>query len=353
MMLTTPDDASLYDALLARDTAYDGRVFVAVRTTGVFCRLSCPARNPKRENCVFYETVAECVEAGYRPCLRCRPLAQAEAAEPAVRTLVAALDADPLRRWTEADVASLGVDPSTARRAFRRWFGATFLEIARMRRLGAGVGALAGGERVVDAQVAAGWESGSAFRAAFARIMGRAPGSFAAKPLLMADWIETPLGPMIAVASRRALMLLEFAERKALKRELAALDKAANGALRFGRPEPVAQAGEELAAFHAGRSAQFETPLAPLGGPFAQTVWRALREIPPGETTTYGDLARALGRPTAARAVASANGANPIALMIPCHRVLGADGSLTGYGGGLWRKQRLIEIETVYRKEAP
>lgn len=353
MLMTLPDEASLYDALLARDEAYDGRVFVAVTTTGVFCRLSCPARKPKRANCRFFETVAECVEAGRRPCLRCRPLAAAEAAEPAVATLMAALDADPLRRWTEEDVRRLGVDPSTARRACRRWFGATFLELARLRRLGAGVGALAGGERVIDAQTVAGWESPSAFRAAFARIMGRAPGSFATKPLLMADWIETPLGPMIAVADRQALKLLEFVERKALKRELAKLDEAARGALGFGRPAPIEQAAAELAAFHDGRAARFATPLAPLGGPFQQAVWRALREIPAGETTTYGDLARHLGRPGAARAVASANGANPIAVMIPCHRVIGADGSLTGYGGGLWRKRRLIEIEDVYRRTAP
>lgn len=109
------------------------------------------------------------------------------------------------------------------------------------------------------------------------------------------------------------------------------------------------QAGAELDAFFAGRSARFETPLFQEGSGFSRAVWAELRAIPPGTTRSYADIARQIGRPSATRAVARANGANQIALMVPCHRVLGADGGLTGYGGGLWRKQRLLEIERRYR----
>ncbi|MGC1487652.1 MAG: bifunctional transcriptional activator/DNA repair enzyme AdaA, partial [Albidovulum sp.] len=172
MLFTLPRPDQLYDALLARDSAYDGRVFVCVTSTGIFCRLTCPARNPKRANCRFLETPAACLEAGFRPCLRCRPLGEIA---PAHQALLDAVKADPARRWCEADLVALGLDPSTLRRSFRRQFGLTFLELARQARLRAGFGTLAGGGRVIDAQLEAGFDSPSGFRTAFARLLGRSP----------------------------------------------------------------------------------------------------------------------------------------------------------------------------------
>ena len=175
--------------------------------------------------------------------------------------------------------------------------------------------------------------------------MGLPPGKFAKDALLRADWIDTKLGPMIAVSDARQLYLLEFAERKALPAELKRLYAHAKGALGFGRFEPIDQVAEEMNAFLDLKRSDFEVPLAPLGTTFTREVWRTLREIPAGETRSYSDVARAMGHTNATRAVARANGANPIAIVIPCHRVLGADGALTGYGGGLWRKQALIDLE--------
>lgn len=348
MFFDLPDTDTLYAALLARDDRYDGRAFVGVSSTGVFCRLTCPARKPKAENCTFYASPGACIAAGFRPCKRCHPLGPAAQSDPVVATLVAALDARPDLRWSESDVQAMGHDPSTVRRAFKRHFGMTFLEMARHRRLADGFDALSKGDSVTLAQIDAGFSSASGFRTAFARLLGRAPGSFAKSALLRADWIDTPLGPMIAIASANHLHLLEFTNRRALGREVRALE-AQNGTLGLGSFAPTDQIRTELDAFFAGRSARFDTPLAPLGGPFAQEVWTHLRRIPAGQTRSYSQIAHAMNRPTATRAVARANGANPIALVIPCHRVLGADGSLTGYGGGLWRKQRLIEIESAFR----
>ncbi len=345
MLFDLPDDDTLYTALLERDPAYDGRVFVGVASTGVFCRLTCPARNPKRENCHFFDTVAACIEAGYRPCKRCSPLQPAAEADPLVRRLLDALAADPARRWTEAGVAALGFDPSTVRRSFKRHFGMTFLEMARQTRIRDGFTVLAGGGRVIDAQLEAGFESPSGFRAAFARLLGQSPARFTGKELLKADWIATPIGAMIAVADRRSLHLLEFLDRKALPTELKKLRRAARGDVGIGRLEPVDRIAAELEAYFRGDGGRFDTPLTMHGSPFQRDVWRELRRIAPGRTRSYGDIARAIGRPSAVRAVARANGANQIAIAIPCHRVIGADGSLTGYGGGLWRKQRLIDLE--------
>ncbi|KAJ54761.1 6-O-methylguanine DNA methyltransferase [Actibacterium mucosum KCTC 23349] len=353
MLIDLPDDDTLYRALLDRDAAFDGQAFVGVRTTGIFCRLTCPARKPKRENCTFYPSPAACLQAGFRPCKRCHPMRPAADADPCINALLEALEADPAYRWTEGAVAARGFAPSTVRRVFKRQFGMTFLEIARQRRLGEGFLAMADGDKVIEAQHAAGFASASAFRDAFARLLGRAPGHMQDDALLRAHWIRSPLGDMVAISSRTHLHLLEFLERKALKTEIARLEKDTRGRIGLGRFEPSAQVQVELNEFFTGKRAQFDTPLAYSGSGFAQAVWDALRRIPAGHTRSYAQLAAQLGRPEAVRAVARANGANQIALLVPCHRVLGADGALTGYGGGLWRKQKLLEVERQYRDQPP
>lgn len=345
MLFEKPQDDVLYTALCSRDLTYEGRAWVGVTSTGIFCRLSCPARKPNPENCEFYDAVADCLQAGFRPCKRCKPLATGMDADPAVAVLVHALEADPGRRWGENDVVLRGFDPSTIRRAFKRHYGVTFLEMARLARIRHGAQAIAAGDRVIDAQQSAGFDSGSGFRAAFARVLGTAPQSLKQGRILRANWLDTPIGPMIAVADSRHLMLLEFFERKSLGRELKALQTAAKGSIGLGTYPPIEQIKTEMQEYFAGDRRIFETPLAAIGTPFTQSVWAQLRSIPVGVTQSYSDVARDLGRPTATRAVARANGANPIAIVVPCHRVIGADGSLTGYGGGIWRKQWLIRHE--------
>lgn len=352
MLFDLPDHDTLYAALLARDARYDGQAFVCVSSTGVFCRLTCPARKPKRENCSFHPTIGACIEAGFRPCKRCHPLQAAALADPAIAALLAALDERPDLRWSESHVEQLGFDLSTVRRSFKRHFGMTFLEMARQRRLREGFETLAEGGKVIAAQHEASFSSASAFRAAFARLLGCAPADLRADRLLRATWIATPLGDMIAVSSRTHLHLLEFVDRKGLPAELKRLQAGSKEGIGIGALPPSEQAASELADYFAARSGRFATPLALTASEFTRQVWDALREIPVGETRSYSDIARQIGRPSATRAVARANGANQIALMIPCHRVIGADGALTGYGGGLWRKQRLIEIERQLRSNS-
>ncbi|WP_048646854.1 bifunctional transcriptional activator/DNA repair enzyme AdaA [Nitratireductor soli] len=347
MLFQRPDDDHLYQALLSREAALDGVVYAGVTTTGVFCRLTCPARKPKRENVVFYDTVAQCFEAGLRPCKRCRPLDRVGEADPLVAGLLGALEGEPERRWYEADIVRMGHDPSTVRRAFKRRFGISFLEMARLRRVGQAVESLAGGASVIEAQQEAGFASGSGFRDAVARLVGEAPAGMRGRPLLRAGWIDTPIGTMIAIADDHALHLLEFLERTALPAEIRKLRKATGSAIAFGSTAPLQQITAELDAYFAGRSTRFSTPLAGHGTPFERDVWQALRQIPAGEMRSYSQIAAQLNLPDAARAAARANGANQIAIVIPCHRVLAADGRLTGYGGGLWRKRWLLEHEKL------
>ncbi len=168
-----PSDDILYAALLARDAAFDGVAYVGVTSTDIFCRLTCPARKPKRANTVFFATAEAAIASGFRPCRRCRPLAEPDAESPIVAQLVARLAAG--ERCSERDLAAAGLDPSTVRRAFRRRFGTTFIDLARRERVARGLDLITAGGRVIDAQLDAGFESASGFRAAVTRVVGRPP----------------------------------------------------------------------------------------------------------------------------------------------------------------------------------
>lgn len=265
--------------------------------------------------------------------------------EPLVADLSARLNADPGRRWREDDLIALGLEPSTVRRAFKRQLGVTFLELARMRRLQEGFTALEGGERVIDAQLSANYDSASGFRTAVAKLLGLAPGAFRDDARMKCAPVSTPLGPMIAIADDQSLHLLEFMDRKALATELKRLSERTPGGLGFGRTHPHSQIAKDLEDYFNGKLTQFQTSVKFHGSPFSQAVWRELQAIPIGQTRSYSQIAEQMGRPSAVRAVARANGDNQLALIVPCHRVIGADGSLTGYGGGLHRKRALLELE--------
>lgn len=345
MLLTLPDDETLYAALLARDPAWEGFAYVGVTSTGVFCRLTCTARKPKRENCQFFPLLSACLEAGFRPCKRCRPLAGSGNRDPQVAMLLDALEQAPERRWSEQDLVEGGHDPSTVRRAFKRQFGITFLEMARLRRLAKGVNALSDGVKIIDAQQETHYESSSGFRAAIARHFGSRPGDITHRAWLYADWIDTPIGAMLAVADEKRLHLLEFFDRQALPAELTRLKAITGSGIISSSNAIIEQTARQLEAWFAGDLTALRVPLMLHGSPFTQRVWQALQAIPAGQVCSYSALANSIDQPGASRAVARANGANQIAIIIPCHRVIGADGSLTGYAGGLWRKRWLIGHE--------
>lgn len=347
-MLDLPDDDTLYAALLARDPAWEGRALVGVTTTGIFCRLTCPARKPLARNCRWFATPAAARQAGFRPCLRCHPQGATADGDATIRDLLARLTAQPDRRWTEADLTALGHDPSTVRRAFKRHFGHSFLDMARAARLRGGVARLTEGAAMIEAQMDAGFDSASGFRTAFARLFGHPPHRMRQGTDLLADWIDTPLGGMIAIGDDQTLHLLEFIDRKALPQGLRRLSGHVGGRIGLGRTAIHDRTESELAAYFAGQAPLFRVPVTLHGTPFQQQVWRGLQAIPAGQTRSYAQLAAAIDRPTAIRAVARANATNRVALVVPCHRVIGADGTLTGYAGGLWRKERLIAIERGY-----
>jgi AraC family transcriptional regulator of adaptative response/methylated-DNA-[protein]-cysteine methyltransferase len=342
---TLMQDRIFYQALLDRNTEYEGVFYVGVKTTGIFCHATCPARKPKFENCIFYDTPQQALEAGFRPCKRCRPLADPHSVHDRVQVLVEAVEANPERRWRDADFREYFTDASTARRQFRQRFGMTFVEYVRSRRMGLAVQKLQAGASVIDAQIASGYGSGSGFREAFARVVGSAPKLAEDSHVLNIHWIDTRLGPMVAIADDEALVLLEFSDRAILSQEIETLKAKTAAAIVPGCPAPIQQIERELRAYFDGTLTRFQTPIRLLGTSFQQQVWAELQKIPSGETRAYIDVAAAIDHPAAVRAVAQANGANSLAIIVPCHRVIKRDGQLGGYGGGLSRKQWLLNHE--------
>ena len=345
-MLTNALKSEYYQALLDKNSQYEGVFYVGVSTTGIFCRPTCPARKPKKEHCEFFLNAQEALLASYRPCKRCRPLSPPNDVSDVVCLLVAAIEAHPEKRWNNQDFAALSVDASTARRQFKKRFGMTFVAYARARRMGIAMKQIRSGEEVISAQLDAGYESSSGFRDAFSKIMGGAPTHFSKHHLLLkAAWLDTCLGPMLAISDEHALYLLEFVDRKGLEREIERLKIRTKATIVPGKTLPISSIEKELQAYFSGTLKRFTTPVHLLGSHFQQAVWNELRQIPYGETRSYSKQAQALNKPSAFRAVANANGANQLALIIPCHRIINADGSLGGYGGGIVRKQWLIEHE--------
>jgi AraC family transcriptional regulator of adaptative response/methylated-DNA-[protein]-cysteine methyltransferase len=207
--------------------------------------------------------------------------------------------------------------------------------------------ALHAGAPTIDAGMDAGFESDSGFRDAFARVFGETPGRAREKALLTATWIESPLGPMLAIAGDQGLELLEFVDRRALETELRALRAKLGSAIVPGDHPILQRTATQLREYFAGTRREFDIPLEQRGSPFQLAAWKALCEIPYGETRSYTDMARRVGSPGAVRAIGRVNGQNQIAIVVPCHRVIRADGSLCGYGGGKWRKQWLLDHERL------
>ncbi|WP_051279867.1 bifunctional transcriptional activator/DNA repair enzyme AdaA [Hellea balneolensis] len=342
MRTITDDDR--YAVLEARPHSFSDEFFVGVKSTGIFCRIGCPARLPKRDNCMFYDTAEQALSAGFRACKRCHPSSHAGEASSTVKKLITLIENAPDKRWTETDIKAAGIDPSTARRQFKKRFGLTFAQYARARRLGAAAQNLAKGESVINAQLNAGYESASGFRKAFADSFGSAPANASQTPLFI-EWMSTPLGPLFTVCDETHLYMLEFTTRKNIERGFEKLRKVHKRAVIPGRTAITDQIEAELEAYFEGNLTRFKTPLFPTGTEFQNRVWKALQDIPYGESCAYSDLAISVGNEKAVRAVASSNANNGLALIIPCHRVIAKDGGLGGYAGGLEKKEWLLNHE--------
>ncbi|WP_185829178.1 bifunctional DNA-binding transcriptional regulator/O6-methylguanine-DNA methyltransferase Ada [Sphingomonas ginkgonis] len=345
--MRTIDEDAAWAAFEARDRAQDGAFIGAVTTTGIYCKPSCPARRPRRENVRFFADAATARAAGFRPCLRCRPDEvgrDRQAVAAAVRLIEEAEEAPTL----EAIAAAVGYAPHHFQRLFSREIGLSPAAYARAFRARRAEQALRGAERVTDAIYDSGYAAPSRFYADAKERLGMTPSAWIDGGRgATVRWTrsDTDLGPLLVAATDKGICRLTFDEDEAVLVRL------------FPNAEVCRDDGG-LAGLVAGIVAAIETPASapelPIdvrGTAFQERVWAELRRIPPGETRSYADIAAALGAPTATRAVGTANGQNPVAVLVPCHRVIRADGTLGGYAGGLERKRKLLTAEGVDLRE--
>jgi AraC family transcriptional regulator, regulatory protein of adaptative response / methylated-DNA-[protein]-cysteine methyltransferase len=338
-----------YQAVLAKDSSYDGVFYTAVTSTGIFCHPSCTAKKPKRENVRFYDSAEEAVKHGFRPCKVCSPLERPAKTPGCVAALLEELGADSTLRLSDQDLRRRGVQPSFVRRWFKKNHGMSFQAYQRRLRINHAFASIAKGTMVTHAAFDAGFDSLSGFAERFKDIFGTSPARSQNMGVINLTRLDTPLGPMVAGATTEGVCLLEFTSRRMLERELEDLQRLLNSVVLPGTNDHLDQLDCELQEYFRGERQRFRVSLDSPGSPFQQEVWRSLQLIPYGETSTYKSQAIALNKPNAVRAMASANGQNRISIVIPCHRVIGNDGSLTGYGGGLPRKQWLLDFEREHR----
>jgi AraC family transcriptional regulator of adaptative response/methylated-DNA-[protein]-cysteine methyltransferase len=341
-----PDTA--WAAFMRRDRRWDGRVLGAVKSTGIYCKPSCPARRPKRDNVEFFATAEEARAAGYRACLRCKPDEvgrDRDAVSKAARLIEQAEEAPSLAELARA----VGYAPHHFQRLFKRDLGVSPAEYAKALRTRRAQGALAVNDRVTDAIYDAGYAGPSGFYSDAKERMGMTPSAWrdgGRGETIRWTTFASPLGEMLIAATSRGICRLTFDDSEASLRRL------------FPNAEIVRDEGS-LRELVEGALTAIERPLAapdlPIdvaGTAFQEAVWRELRKIPLGETRSYAQIAAAIGQPKAVRAVGTANGDNHVAVLIPCHRVIRSDGTLGGYAGGLDRKRKLLDAEG-HRDAAP
>ena len=352
--MALPSPTVMYDALVARDAAFDGLFFVGVKTTGIFCRPVCPARKPRRENVAWFPDALAAEKAGFRACKRCRPLEAPGRHPDWVERLIASVERDPARNVSDDDLRAAGLCPVRTRRYFREHFAMTFQAWRRAQRLGLARASLARGRPLLDAAQDGGFESASGFNDAFRKLFGEPPARARGADAIVVRELSSPIGPLLAAATSRGIAFLEFADRRSLASQAARMQRWFALPVVPGNHAHLATLDRELDEYFAGRRTRFDVELAVAGTAFQRSVWQRLSAIPFGATRSYRAIADELGRPGAQRAVGRANGLNRIAILIPCHRVVRDDGTLCGYGGGLWRKKWLLEHEreTAQRADA-
>jgi AraC family transcriptional regulator, regulatory protein of adaptative response / methylated-DNA-[protein]-cysteine methyltransferase len=335
------DVDTAWAAFSARNRAFDGMFVGAVKTTGIYCKPSCPARHPLRENVEYFTDGEGARAAGYRACLRCRPDEVGRDRE-AVTKAIALIEASEDMPVLETLAVQVGYAPHHFHRLFKRDTGVTPAGYARALRAKRTEAILTKTKSVTEAIYAAGYQSPSRFYADAERRMGMTPSAWrdgGRGITIRYAIVDTALGTMLLAATEKGICRLSFDEDEA--------------ALRARFPNATITPGDStMAALVEGAIAACESPALmtelPLdiaGTAFQEAVWQELRRIPPGETRSYAQIAAAVGKPGAVRATGSANGANNVAVLIPCHRVIRSDGTLGGYAYGLKRKEQLLKAE--------
>jgi AraC family transcriptional regulator of adaptative response/methylated-DNA-[protein]-cysteine methyltransferase len=298
----------------------------------------------------FFETCKEALVQGYRPCKICMPMELSGQTPAYIKNILNEINSNPTEKIKDYGLRQKGIDPSKIRRWFKKNHGITFHSYQRLMRLNIAFNTIQSGEKVTNAAFDSGYESLSGFNDYFKTIMGEPPTKSKSKNIINIERLETPIGPMYAAATKKGVCLLEFCDRRALENEFKELVKYLDAVILPGENKHINLLKKELNDYFEGKLQEFTVQLDAPGTEFQKEVWRQLLKIPYGQTRSYKQQATAMKKPEAVRAVANANGRNRVSIVIPCHRVIGEDGTLTGYGGGLPRKKWLLDHESKNKR---
>jgi len=309
----------LYQAMINKDKNSVGKFYAGVKTTGIFCNPTCPAKLPKLENINFYNTGKDALMDGFRPCKVCRPMNIPGKTPENVKVLLQEIADNPGIKFKDYDLVKRDMKPEQVRKWFQDNHGLTFQDYIRIIRIN--------------------------HRFGITNVSDKANGKKADRNTVVITRIPTPFGTMTAGATTRGICMLEFTDRRMLETQLDRLEKYYSANLVSGTSPFFIQLDTELQEYFNGSRRTFDVPPDIKGTKFQESAWAALSAIPYGKTASYQEQAIAIDNPKAVRAVAKANGDNRIGIIIPCHRVIGKDGKMTGYGGKIWRKEYLLDLE--------
>jgi len=338
-----------YDVIGRQSKLYEGVFITAVKSTGIFCRPSCRARKPKPENVLFFDTAREAMQHGFRPCKICKPMEKMDETPVYIKSIMTELHENPFLKIKDNDLYERGIDPSQIRRWFKKHHNMTFQTYQRMLRINSAFNDIKNGQTITHSAFRNGYNSLSGFNDSCRSVFGGPASESKHKTTINIVRFTTPIGPMFACATDEGICLLEFTDRKMLETEFKDLCRRLDAVILPGENDHLDQVRSELSEYFEGKRRLFTVALHTPGTVFQQSAWRALQEIPYGETRTYKQQAISVGNSKGVRAVASANGENRVAIIIPCHRVIGSDGQLVGYGGGIYRKKWLLDLEARNR----
>jgi len=335
----------MYSVVGTRNTTYDGTFFTAVKATGIFCHPSCRARIPKAENVVFYDSVQECLQNGFRPCKVCKPMEKIGETPTYIQDLMAELQQNPHERISDEQLKTKGVEPHTIRRWFKKNYGITFHSFQRMLRINYAFSNIKKGNSITGAAFESGYESLSGFNESYRALFGASASKTKNRNVINVLRFSSPIGSVIACATEKGVCFLGFVGQKNIEKHFVEIQNRFNAVILPGKNPHLTKARIELNEYFDGNRQNFTVSLDISGTDFKIQAWTALLDIPYGKTISYKEQAVILNNSKAVRAIASANGANKISIIIPCHRVIGTNGSLTGYAGGLHKKKWLLDFE--------
>ena len=342
MDLTThdlPSQDEMYQAYMDPKASKAIKFYVGVISSGVFNTSKCLSKKPLKENMVFFSSTKEALDYGYRPCLQCQPMVDGNKTPERYKELLAEVDHNPQNAISDDDLLKMDIDPEKLKNWFRKHHGISFQAYLRYQR----INHLFGNIRLDShPKIHRSYHIGEIVHGVSE---GDSTESIVNKDIIYINRIITPIGPMLVGAIEEGICLLEFIDRKIIETQLEAIEKHFDAVLTPGNSLHFDQLNKELKEYFNGKRKSFNLPIAYSGTDFQESVWQSLSLIPYGQTRSYKEQSIVLKNPKAIRAIAHANGDNRISILLPCHRIIGSDGDLVGYGGGLWRKRFLLDLE--------